>query len=394
MGVTRREVLRSGLVVGAGLPVWLASGPVRAARRGDPLLVVIFQRGGADALHLVPPLRDPGYARLRGGLALDDALPFDAPFGLHPGLEPLLPLVERRQLAVVHAAGSPDPSRSHFAAQDAIEAGVPGSHRIRDGWLGRAMGNTAGPFESLALTDALPVTLRGSGAFAIADPRQFGVPGASPAALRTLRARYARSAGDPFGDSGRAALGALERYQRLTGYGSPRSFGRRVRPQLEARARALVELEHTGLPIRAVMLESSGWDTHLRQGKDRGTMTGPIVDLARGLAALAEGLGERRDLLVVVMTEFGRTVRPNGSGGSDHGHGGALLVAGPRVRGGVHGDWPGLAPERLFEGRDLPVTTDYRNVLHEVLRAHLGAPPPETVFPGFEPRPLGVVELG
>ncbi len=395
MVLTRRDFVRSGLLAAGTLPIWYASGPLRAAsaRKGEPLLVVIFQRGGADGLHLAPPLGDPGYAKLRGKLALSDALPFDGKFRLHPSLARLEPLVAARQLALVPAAGSPDPSRSHFAAQDSIEAGEPGSRRIVDGWLARALraADPGGAFASLALTDALPVTLRGSGAFAISDPRQFGVPGASDRALAAVEAAYSGPGGDVFRDSGRLALDALSDYRQRTGYRAPRGFGRPVRPQLEARARALVDLERTGLPIRAVMLESSGWDTHLRQGTDRGTMAGPLADLAAGMALLYEGLAERRDLLIVVMTEFGRTVRPNGSGGSDHGHGSALLVAGPRVRGGVHGDWPGLEPHRLWEGRDLPVANDYRHVLSEVLQAHLGRPVPEAAFPGFEARRLGLI---
>ncbi|MBW2415412.1 MAG: DUF1501 domain-containing protein [Deltaproteobacteria bacterium] len=384
-----------GVLAAGALPIWLASGPARAAaaRRGDPLLVVIFQRGGADGLHVLPPLGDPGYARLRGALALDDALPFAGDFRLHPALEKLAPLVDRGELAAVHAAGSPDSTRSHFSAQDVMEAGTPGGRRIVDGWLARALQDAdAGAFDALALTDSLPFTLRGSGAFAMADPRRFGVPGASPRALDALERAYTRSGpGDAFGDSARRALGAIGEFRSQTGFRAPRGAGRPARAQLEVRARALVELERTGLPMSAVMLESSGWDTHLRQGTDKGTMRQPLRDLAAGVSVLHRGLAERRDLLVVVMTEFGRTVRPNGSGGSDHGHGSAMLVIGPRVRPGVHGAWPGLQPDRLWEGRDLPVANDYRHVLWEVLRAHLGRAPPAATFPGFDARPLGLL---
>jgi uncharacterized protein (DUF1501 family) len=160
---------------------------------------------------------------------------------------------------------------------------------------------------------------------------------------------------------------------------------------LKASAGHVVALERAGLPIRAIFLESSGWDTHLNQGTESGAMARAIDDLAGAVAHLSDEMAGRRDLLVVVMTEFGRTVRANGSRGSDHGHGSVMFVAGPRVRGGVYGDWPGLSEDRLYQGRDLPVTTDYRSVLWEVLRAHLGSAPPTDTFPGFEPETLGML---
>ncbi len=420
MGVTRRGFLRAGglsLLASACAPTSLPAAapglPSRASaaggdRRtvatstrayvgapGDPLLVTVFLRGGADGLHLVPPFGDRGYERLRGSLSLSQTLPFAKGFGLHPELAALEPLVERGELAVVHAVGSPHPTRSHFEAQDFMEWGRPGAIRTKDGWLARALRDVAGEnaFASLALTSRLPLTLRGSDAFAIDDPGRFGIPGASRGARAALVQMYAASGGDPVGSAGSRALDALAEVERLTGRRAAgrRRPTRRAGAQLSAAVEQLVALEAAGLPLRAVFLESSGWDTHQGQGTTSGAMARAVRDLGEAIARLRTASEGRSDWLIVVMTEFGRTVRPNGSRGTDHGHGSVMLVAGARVRGGLYGDWPGLDESRLYEGRDLPVTTDYRSVLTEVLRAHLGAPPPPDTFPDFAPTGLGLV---
>lgn len=404
MELTRRRFLGLGgmaLAAAAGGGLWLRPRSAYGAE-GDaaPLLVVIFLRGGADGLHLVPPLGDAAYRRLRGALAIEEPLPFTEGFGLHPALAALLPLAAKGELAAVHAVGSGDRSRSHFEAQDVLEIGDPLARHGSDGWLARALASAGGPFARLALANALPLSLRGSGAFAIGDPARFGLDGASDAARRELAARYAAAGGDPVAEAGRRALEALGEYQRRVRGGSLEAAGgraargrggRRADPPLPERVRQLLALEGSGLPLRAVALESHGWDTHQRQGAAQGAMARPMQELGQSLAALADGLRGRRNWLAVAMTEFGRTVRPNGSQGTDHGTASVLLVAGSRVRPGVHGPWPGLAEASLHEGRDLAVTTDTRQVLHEILTAHLGAPPAPEVFPGLSPRPLGVV---
>ncbi|MGI9590099.1 MAG: DUF1501 domain-containing protein [Myxococcota bacterium] len=395
MGLTRRRFLEVGslsLLAGAlGRP-----GLGQASMRGAPLLVVVFLRGGADGLHLVPPVGDGDYARVRGKLALAETLPFVTGFGLHPELAPLAPLVRRGELAVVHAAGSPHPTRSHFEAQDFMEAGAPGITRLRDGWLARALGGVGeDPFASLAVAPQLPLTLRGSGSFACSDVDSFGIPGAGGRAREALAQLYAEGDGDPVAAAGRRALAALAELERRVG---TRGGARRLRrptpsgARIEASVGELLRLERAGLGLEAVFFESGGWDTHMRQGAEEGQMAGWIGDLARGIAQLFAELGERRELRLVVMTEFGRTVRPNGSDGTDHGHGSVMLVAGHGVRGGVHDDWAGLREAALHEGRDLPVRTDWRTVLHEVLVTHLGAPPPANTFPGFTPGSLGLFE--
>lgn len=394
MDLTRRELVAAGglsLLGSSLLPVWLR--PARAAARADePLLVVAFLRGAADSLHLVPPRGDKQYERARGALTIRESSAFGPDFGLHPALAGAAPLVERAQLAVVLNAGTPGATRSHFEAQDMMEAGEPGSMRLSDGWLARALGaeDDRDDLATLAITNQLPLSLRGSGAFAIGG--DFGLQGATPGARARLAALYSAEPG-PLGAAGTRALEALDRFRRLgrRARGEGRRLRGRRKDRLHQGAKQLLELERLGLPVRAVFLESTGWDTHQNQGTVRGQMAGWIQDLGDAMGELASGLGERRDWLLVVMTEFGRTVRPNGSGGTDHGSGSAMFVAGPRVRGGVYGEWRGLGEEALFDGRDLPVTTDYRSVVSEVLRAHLDGPPPADTFPGFAPTPLGLI---
>jgi len=397
--LSRRRFLQVG---GVGLACVAAPRSAVADRTqmppsGAPLLVTIFLRGGADGLHLVPPTGDRGYAKLRGALALTEAIPFAQPFALHPELSALAPLVARGQLAVVHAAGSPAATRSHFEAQDAMELGVADSLALPEGWLTRALSGHGkrDPFASLAITASQPLSLRGSGAFAIGDPERFGLPGASGRARAAVEASY-RAGSDAVSAAGTQALASLSQYERAMGTGT--AFGRRLARRGRTRERSLrdavdqlLALDRAGLGVRAAFLESDGWDTHFDQGTGTGRMARAIRDLGDGLAALADGLGEQRDWLVVVMTEFGRTVRPNGSRGSDHGHGSVVLALGPSVRGGVYGDWAGLAADRLYEGRDLPVLTDWRSVLWEVLWAHLGETPPADTFPGFVPSSLGLL---
>jgi uncharacterized protein (DUF1501 family) len=241
----------------------------------------------------------------------------------------------------------------------------------------------------LAVASRLPLSLRGAGAFAVGDPAGFGLAGASESERASLASLYAAAEDDPVALAGRRALAALSEYEGRMGR-APASRGRATRPGLAVSARQVLAMEQAELPLRALCLESQDWDTHVRQGAETGTLANRARDLAEAMALLDASLHGRRELRVVVMTEFGRTVRPNGSGGSDHGHGSVMLLAGSRVRGGLHGDWPGLAERDLYEGRDLAVTTDWRCVLHEVLTAHLGAAPPPDTFPGFRPDALGL----
>ena len=405
MGLSRRRFITvggMGLLVAACAPGRLATGDVGTSRTAlpldfdpgdEPLFINIFLRGGADGLHLLPPTGDRGYARLRGSLALSETLAFDRDFSLHPELAPLGPLVERGQLAAVPAAGSSDPTRSHFEAQDIMELGGQGGASLGTGWLTRAFGAdpTQHSFARLAITSATPLSLRGSGAFAIGDPDHFGLPRISRRARAAIEAAYA-SGSDPVSRSGARALSALTKYEvAMAPTVSAGRRGRRTGRDLAERAAQLLRLDRAGLGVRAAFLESDDWDTHAGQGSEEGKMAARIADLGRAIATLDEGLGPRRDWLVVVMTEFGRTVKPNGSRGTDHGHGSTMFAAGPRVRGGIYGDWAGLSEGKLYEGRDLPVLTDWRSVLAELLTAQLGTALPKDSFPDFEAQTLGMV---
>jgi len=412
-GLTRRSFLdlgARGLAAASLAPLWLDGAVAQALGRSErpPFLAVIFLRGAADGLHLVPPTGDRNYARARASLALEKSLPFATGFGLHPRLEALQPLVEAGHLAAIHACGSPRVNRSHFEAQDLVEAGEGDSPRLHSGWLARGLRREreSNPFASVALTSMRPLSLAGSGSFALADAGDFGLPGASDEARRRLALDYGSEPDRDLSRSGTLALEALAEFEskvarnfREHSFGE-RNFGeRRGGPRHRRRGRRggelthrvseLLSLEAAGLPIDTAFLESDGWDTHQNQGTEKGQMANHIADLGTAIADLAAGLEGRREWQVFVHTEFGRTVAPNGSRGSDHGHGSVALVAGSRVRGGVYGDWPGLRERDLSEGRDLKVTSDYRSVAWEVLKGHLGATPPPDTFPGFRPQALG-----
>ncbi len=404
MGLTRRGFLDAGakgVLAAATAPLWLDTSLARALQRGErpPLLAVVFLRGAADGLHVVPPIGDRLYASTRKTLALRETLPFVKGFGLHPEMAPLRPLIERNRLAVVHACGSPEINRSHFEAQDRVEAGEVGRRNTNSGWLARGLSDAGepSPFASLALTSQLPLSMHGAGGFAIDEPEDFGLPGASRRAREALHRDYASDPDPVFSRSGARALEALDEYeQRMgrpqgTGPRSQQGKRRRRGGKLAHQVDNLLRIEASGLPVRAVFLETSSWDTHQNQGTEKGSMANALHDLATAIEKLSEGLQERREWLLMVHTEFGRTVAPNGSRGSDHGHGSVALVAGTRVRGGLYGDWPGLRQADLSEGRDLAVTTDYRSVAWEVLRGHLGQAPPRETFPGFEASPLGLL---
>jgi uncharacterized protein (DUF1501 family) len=402
MGVSRRRFIQLGgmsLLLAGCAPGRLPShlGPARVALADtsfdgseDAMLIHVFLRGGADGLHLLPPTGDRGYARLRGPLALSETRPFAREFSLHPELSALAPLVERNQLAAVPAAGSPALTRSHFEAQDIMELGGSQRRPGQGGWLTRAMRSEgeAAQFASLALAARQPLSLRGSGAFAIRDSARFGLPNVSARAHAEIESLY-RAGDGALCDAGANALSSLAEYERKLG--RPRRGARPANADLASHAEQLLALDRAGLGVKVACLESGGWDTHAGQGAEKGKLAERIRDLGAGVATLAAGLGERRDWLLVVLTEFGRTVEANGSRGTDHGHGSVMLVAGPRVRGGVYGDWQGLSRRTLHEGRDLPVLTDWRSVLHEVVSAHLGKAPPGDTFPEFSPESLGIV---
>jgi uncharacterized protein (DUF1501 family) len=409
----RRAFLAGGALalLGTAIPVPVLLRPAQAGRRG-PVLLAVFLRGAVDGLSAVVPHGDPGYAPGRPSIAIappraggDGAVDLDGFFSLHPALRPLLPAWTAGRLAVVHACGSPNPTRSHFDAQDDMETGTPGVRSTADGWLGRALAartaEPASPLRGVALGPRLPRSLRGSGGvLAVPALRDFelrpGAVGGGPALRAALEGLYETGTDDAVSAAGRRSLEAM-RMLRASGAGlRPPAPGAVYPPgRFGEQLRQLAQLVKADLGLEVGFAESGGWDTHVGQGNERGPLAGRLGELAEGLAALERDLGDRlADVVVLVMSEFGRTVRENGAGGTDHGRGTAMLLLGGPVRGGrVYGRWPGLAPEQLFEGRDLEVTTDFRQLFAEVAERHLGVAPGAALFPGFRPpsAPLGVL---
>ncbi len=377
--ISRRSALHA---LAGGFAAGALAGPrlALADLPGDRRLVVVILRGGLDGLAAVPPFGDPDYARSRGALALarpgGDAgvLDLDGFFGLHPALGPLQELYRQGELLPIHAAAPPYRKRSHFDAQDVLENGTARPGGARDGWLNRAirsLDSEGEELQALALGESVPLVLRGSARVASWSPSVLPLPEATllnqiqilweqdallgPALAEALRMQ--ESEGGEMTPRGRGALRGL--------YG-PRGF--------------LVFAEKAGRMMRAAdgprlaVLEIGGWDTHANQGRADGRLAQHLEAFGLGLAKLKAELGSAwSQTAVLAMSEFGRTVAPNGSGGTDHGVGGAAFLLGGAVAGErVLADWPGLGRRRLLEGRDLAPTLDLRSVCKATLHDHLG----------------------
>ena len=401
---TRRLFLKgSGLAffgIGAapGMLVRAAAAADGAKRRRT--LVVVLQRGAADALNTVVPHGERAYYDARRSIAVAEprrsgaqsVLDLDGHFGLHPSLEPLLPLYRDGRLAVVHAIGSPDPTRSHFDAQDFLESGTPGRKATEDGWLSRhlqAEGDSASPLRAVAIAPVLPRSLQGKApAVAMTSVRDFGLHAPSGSVVaRGFEGMYAAAVKDVLHATGQEAFDAMDALraadlQRMPD--GPDVRNPRGPLGLASGLQQVAELVKADLGLEVAFLETSGWDHHAAEGGATGQLANRLRDFGSSLAGFYRELGSRGDdVVVVTLTEFGRTVRENGNRGTDHGHGSVAFVLGGSVRGGrVHGRWPGLAPSQLYEGRDLAVTTDFRDLLGELLARHLGATDLRSVFPG------------
>ena len=402
---TRRALVRSGALalLSAGLPPAFLSRLALAAPTDPqgPVLVPIFLRGAMDALAAVSPLDDPHLAKVRPNLSLRSTggehrlVELDDRMGLHPALSPLLPLWGEGRLAVVHGVGSPDSTRSHFDAQDFMETGTPGLRSTRSGWLNRVLERAPGvdsPLRAVAMALDLPRSLAGRAqALAIEDLEAVQLhlaQGSVPAARlgRDLALLYDRDAPADLQARSRELrdlLGLLsqeevERYRRQRATRYPDTALGRSLMQVAFLIKARV-----GLQVAAV--DHEGWDTHVAQGGGAGRFARQADELARAIRAFWDDLeGHHHEVVVLTMTEFGRTVAENGSGGTDHGHGSCLFLLGDRVAGGrVHGTLPPLAPENLFEGRDLPVTTDFRSVFAELAAKLFGVEADSALFPGW-----------
>ncbi len=410
--ISRRIFLKNGglALVSLGFaPTFLARAVQAADSPRQKVLIAIFQRGAVDGLNMIVPHGERDYYASRPSIAVprpnvtEGAIDLDGFFGLHPRLGALKPLWDSHQLAIVHAAGSPDGTRSHFDAQDYMETATPGVKSTQDGWLNRCLHARehleAAPFRAVALTPQMPRSLQGiEPALAITDINQFGIRGGQATDLlqSSFESEYAAAADRLLGRTGNEAFDAVKmlktadptRYQVDNGAEYPRSaFGDALRQ--------IAQLVKADVGLEIAFAEAGGWDTHVNQGSSIGQLAGRLDDFGRALAALARDLGDRMDdVVIVTMSEFGRAVSENGNLGTDHGHGNAMMIIGGHtVRGGkVYGRWPGLAPEQRYEGRDLAVTTDFRSVFTEVVRGHLGVRDTRAIFPGFAgTQTLGII---
>ena len=392
------------------------------AVRGKTLLV-LFQRGAADALNVLVPFGDRDYyaarpqlaiatpARVGGSANAAGAIDLDGFYGLHPSLASFKPLWDSGMLAPIHAVGSPSATRSHFDAQDYMETGTPDRKGTTDGWLNRYLAvegtceaascapGAAAPFRAVAMTAQTPRMLEGARpVVAMNSIDEFSIRTNGGEAQRRIEALYRTGSSDLVYGSGSDMFEALkvlraanpQQYRPAGGVEYPRSqFGQRLLQ--------IAQLIKSGVGLEVAFADVGGWDTHVNQGGAQGQLAGRLGDFSQSIAALVADLGDRMDdVVILTCSEFGRTVRQNGTGGTDHGHAGAMFVIGGSLRSArtVHGRWPGLAPEQLYEGRDLALTTDFRAVFSEIASTHLGATQLPKIFPGytgFEKEWLGVL---
>jgi uncharacterized protein (DUF1501 family) len=423
---TRRVFLRGSAIAMIGMghaPMWLARAAAAEGRKRKTM-VAIFMRGAADGLNIVAPFGDPRYREVRPTLGLQPPRPqddnqnngpfgavidLDGKFGLHAGLRPFKELWDKKQLAIVEATGSPDPSRSHFDAQDYMESGTPG--KTGNGWLNRALGEPgadASALRAVALSNRVPRTLRGEyEAVALGNIQDFNISDQDRLAI--LRNMYSLTPDATMRRTGKDAFEAMKMIQSMAKEEMPNREGRTPFPagvtgpfqnnrpsyaaggQVGRNLQELARLIKSDAGVEAAFAEVDGWDHHQNENAQLANL---LNQFSNAIAAFCQDLGDRmEDVVIVTMSEFGRTVEENGTGGTDHGHGSLMMVLGGKVQGGkIYGEWPGLEKEQLFEGRDLAVTTDFRTVLSELVRGHLGRNDLSSVFPGFKPGPsLGLL---
>ena len=388
--LTRRSFLATtGLTIGAlGVaPRWLLRVAAQAQEQRK-ILIVVFQRGAADGLNMVVPFFEKRYSALRPSIAVaapgapNGGIDLDGRFALHPSLQPLKELWDSQRLAIIHAAGSPDPTRSHFDAQDYMESGTQG-RKLEDGWLNRSVPlrrDRVSPMRAVAMGPQVPLTLRGScGAIAVDDlSRSFQLgPPESAAVLERL---YLTSSDVRLREHGKGTFDAARSLAAITQQPYKPANGAQYLGEFGRRLQQIARLIKGDVGLEVAFADIGGWDHHTNETQQLGFL---LREFGTSLAAFARDMGERMtDIVLVTMSEFGRTTAENGSGGTDHGHGNVMLVIGGAVRGGAfYGEWPGLEQEQLFEGRDLAVTTDFRDVLGEVVSTHLGQNV-AAVFPG------------
>jgi uncharacterized protein (DUF1501 family) len=406
MSITRRIFLRNSALAVVGttaIPGFLTRAALGAVEPGarTKRLVVIFQRGAADGLNIVVPHGEPQYYAMRPSINIPRkaVLDLDGFFGLHPALASFQPLWQQRHLAIVHAAGSPDATRSHFDAQDFMESGTPGVKITDDGWLNRSLhamppSSPKSAFRAIALGPSLPRILSGAEpAVAMNNINDFSIGGrnakSSPAAT-AFEAMYDHSVDSVLHGTGEETFDAVKmlkaadpsKYSPLPSANYPKGrFGDSLRQ--------LAQLIKANLGVQVAFADIGGWDHHVNEGSTEGQIANVLSEFSQSITAFWTDLGDLgEDTVVVTMSEFGRTARENGNRGTDHGHANVMFVLGGPVKGGkVYGRWPGLDQSQLYEGRDLALTTDFRQVIGEAVARHMGNKNLANVFPGFDNQP-------
>lgn len=409
--MNRRFFLKSGSVALASLGVSFSApaflervvlandGKARNGKRKT--LIAIFQRGAVDGLNMIVPFGESNYYSSRPAIAIpkpqagnaETAIDLDGFFGLHPSMSALKPFWDSRQLAIVHASGSPDNTRSHFDAQDYMESATPGVKSTADGWLNRYLRSRKDEqgslFRAVALTRQMPRVLHGPApVLAVSNLSNFAIrAGKSSASVQGgFEAIYGRDKNEAFSDTGRETLEAINYLKKVNpAQYQPQNGAQYPRGEFGNSLLQIAQLIKSGVGLEIAFTDMNGWDTHVNQGNTRGQLANLLQQFSSGIAALYQDLGPHMDdVVILTMSEFGRTVRENGNRGTDHGHANAMMVLGNSVRGGqVYGKWPGLKSDQLHEGRDLALTTDFRDVFGEIAARHLGTSDLKSVFPGY-----------
>jgi uncharacterized protein (DUF1501 family) len=414
MTVSRRYFLKSGGIAMLGmasLPAFLQRAIAATPAPNKKKMVVLFQRGAMDGLNVVVPFGERNYYALRPTIAIpapsrgttDAAIDLDGFFGLHPSLQPIFPLYQSRELAIIHAVGSPDPTRSHFDAQDFMESGTPGVKSTDDGWLNRALQaapvEDPSPFRAVAFGPYLPLTLQGaSPAIAVPDLKSFKMYGPQQTVEGGFEAMYAQTVDQALHGVGAETFEAIDQLKKINpGAYQPANGAEYPKGRFGQSLMEIAELFKADVGLEVAFLDSGGWDHHVNEGGVQGQLSNLLRDLAQGIAAFRQDMGDGMDNVVFVsMSEFGRTAKENGNRGTDHGHANCMFVMGGGIKGGqVFSRWPGMNDGQLYQNRDLAVTTDYRSVLGEILVRHMGEQNLSSVFPGFanDPRQFpGLIE--
>lgn len=417
--VNRRAFMKSGAMAlfaagFGGVPAFIAraanSGKILLPYKKNKVLVCIFQRGAMDGLMAVSPYADPNLKTLRPTLYMSPAttegkqIDLDGRFGLHPSLAAFAPFFTEGRMAIVHGVGSPNTTRSHFDAQDYMESGTPFNKGTASGWLNRAVGllghEAATPFRAVSLTNAMPRSFYGDNeTISVSNLQDFSLPKNTAVnfAAKSFEDLYDQTTASLLGKTGKESFDAMKMLDKLDlkNYRPTNGVQYPISPLCNS-LKQIAQLIKADVGLEIAFAESNGWDTHFNQGNTNGAFARSVADLSNSINAFWQDLGALQDdVAIMTATEFGRTVKQNGSGGTDHGRGSCCFILGNDVNGGkVHGNVQPLAPENLADGRDLSVTTDFRAVFSEVADKHLNIHNDTVLFPEWKGEKIGVMGRG